>query len=380
MLRLNPIRSRGKWAAGAVGFAALVLACGTATLIAAGGPIGEATATARALPHLVRAHYLMGTVFTIETYHQNTPQAEAAIEEAFQLIRRADEMMSHYRDESALSLLNREAASRPVPVPAELYSLLRTAQHYNELTAGTFDITTSSLTAAWQQAEERGSPLSPAELATARSLMGSGRLLFDDEHRTVRFDRSGVRIDLGGIAKGWAVDRAAELLRARGIRSALISAGTSTLYAIGAPPGEHAWAIGIRTPEAAGEDLPDVSASAVLGTVELRDASLSTSSPSERYFSIQGKRYSHVLDPRTGSPAENLASATVVAPTATQSDALSTAAFVLGWEQSAALLRRQGAGGLLLPIRQGAAAAAAQLIPYPAPGARIAAVCTGRVS
>ena len=199
------------------------------------------------------------------------------------------------------------------------------------------------------------STLDKAELAQARKLLGADRLILDDHNSTVRFDRLGVRIDLGGIAKGWAVDGAAAILRKRGITSALISAGSSTLYAIGTPPGEAAWTIGIRDARISGEDDAAASPENILAVVELRDMSMSTSSSSERFFSIRGQRYSHVLDPRTGMPAAAMSSATVVAPSATESDALSTAVFVQGTQAGAALLKRLECGGFLVRQQESSA-------------------------
>lgn len=311
--------------------------------------------------YIKRAHYVMGTIFEIEAYHHDPAAAEAAIEAAFQEILRADQMMSHYREDSSLSLLNQQGALGPVRLPEELYQLLRASVQFSQQTRGAFDVTTNSLTEAWRLAEQRGIPLNDAELTIARQLVGAGRLIFDAAHSTVRFDRAGVRVDLGGIAKGWAVDRAANLLRARGVRSALINAGTSTIYAIGAPPGESAWRIGIRAPKPtpAADSEED---GMLLGTVALRDMSLSTSSSSERYFEIGGARYSHILDPRTGMPAASLATASVVSPSATESDALSTASFVLGLEQASQLLLERRLSGLLVPRGAGGLAAAAKVI------------------
>ena len=320
-----------------------------------------------AVPHLRRAHYLMGTIFEIEVYHPRIAQAEAVIELAFQEVRRADELMSHYREESELSRLNREGAHRPVVLHADLYSLLQISQRYTEETAGAFDIATNSLTAAWRMAEQRGRPLDAQELTAARTRMGAGRLVFEDSARTVRYDRAGVRIDLGAIAKGWAVDRAAGVLRTHGIAAGLISAGTSTYCAIGAPPGAEGWSIGIRNPRYTAEMYESGEATALLSVVDLRDMSLSTSSSSEQYFEIQGKRYSHILDPRSGEPAQGLASVTVIAPSATESDALSTAVFVLGVRDGTVLLRQRSLGGLITQPNSSPTESDALTIPYSVP-------------
>ena len=297
-----------------------------------------ARSSGAALQLVRRAHYQMGTIFEISAYgkEEDTRRTAAAIEEAFAEIRQADQMMSDYRADSDLTRLNQNGGTGFVPVPAELYDLLQESVKYSRLTGGAFDVTSGPLVTAWHRATGQKRLLSDTELRRLLSLVGDSRLLFDDEQQAVRFDRPGVRVDLGAIAKGWAVDRAAAVLRRRGIERALISAGTSTLYAIGSPPSQQAWEIGIRHPlsedvnEAANQDEGKI-----LATVALRDEALSTSASYEKYIEIQGKKYSHLLDPRSGIPAEGMLSATVIAPTAAESDALSTGVFILGTEQAA---------------------------------------------
>ncbi len=311
-----------------------------------------ARSSGAALQLVRRAHYQMGTIFEIAAYGKEADarRTAAAIEEAFAEIRKADEMMSDYRDDSDLTRLNQNGGTGFVPVPAELYDLLQEAVKYSRLTGGAFDVTSGSLVTAWQRAGGQKRLLSDAELRRLLPLVGDARLLFDDEQQAVRFDRPGVRVDLGAIAKGWAVDRAAAVLRRRGIERALISAGTSTLYAIGSPPSQQAWEIGIRHPLSANAKKDDANQDEekILATVALKDEALSTSASYEKYIEIQGKKYSHLLDPRSGIPAEGMLSATVIAPTAAESDALSTGVFILGTERAAALLRRLELSGLKL--------------------------------
>ena len=310
-----------------------------------------ARSSGAALQLVRRAHYQMGTIFEISAYGKEADarRTAAAIEEAFAEIRKADEMMSDYRDDSDLTRLNQNGGTGFVPVPAELYDLLQEAVKYSRLTSGAFDVTSGSLVTAWQRAGGQKRLLSSTELRRLLPLVGDARLLFDDEQQAVRFDRPGVRVDLGAIAKGWAVDRAAAVLRRRGIERALISAGTSTLYAIGSPPSQPAWEIGIRHPLSADvEDVANQDEEKILATVALKDEALSTSASYEKYIEIQGEKYSHLLDPRSGIPTERMLSATVIAPTAAESDALSTGVFILGTERAAALLRRLELSGLKL--------------------------------
>lgn len=289
--------------------------------------------------HLVRrAHYIMGTVFEIEAYGQDAEGTAAAVEEAFAAIRRADEILSDYRDDSELSRLNRDGAKGFVPLSAELFAVLRQSVEYARLTDSAFDVTVGPAVDAWRQASQEGRLPDDRERSHWLSRVGYSRLRLDESQRAARFDRPGMRVDLGAIGKGWAVDRAAEILRQRGVERALISAGTSSIYALGAPPGQLAWKVAIRHPRRE-EDL--------LALVLLRDESLSTSASYEQTHEVAGKAYSHILDPRTGWPVDAMWSSTVIAPAAAESDALSTAAFVLGLERAEAMLRERGLSAIL---------------------------------
>jgi len=285
-----------------------------------------------------RAHYVMGTVFEIEAYGSDANRTAAAIEEAFQAIRQADAILSDYRDDSELSRLNRDGAQGFVALSPDLYGVLQTSVEYSRVTDSAFDVTVGPLVDTWRRASKQDRWPEDGELSRARSLVGFGRLQFDAARRAARFTQPGMRVDFGGIGKGWAIDRAAEVLRKQGIERALISAGTSSVYAMGAPPGEAAWKIAVRHP---------LREDAALAVVSLRDESLSTSAGYEQDDEIAGRPYSHILDPRTGLPVEGMRSATVIAPTAAESDALSTAAFVLGIEQSERLLSERGLSAIL---------------------------------
>ena len=305
-------------------------------LLAAAAPLS--TASEDGLEHVRRAHYVMGTVFEIEAYGSDANRTAAAVEEAFQAIRQADAILSDYRDDSELSRLNRDGPQGFVALSPDLYGVLQTSAEYSRVTDSAFDVTVGPLVDTWRQASNEDRWPEDGELSRVRSLVGFGRLQFDAARLAARFEQPGMRVDFGGIGKGWSIDRAAEVLRKQGIERALISAGTSTVYALGAPPGEAAWKIAIRHP------LREDDALAV---VSLRDESMSTSASYEQDDEIAGKPYSHILDPRMGLPVEGMWSATVIAPTAAESDALSTASFVLGIEQSERLLRERGLSAIL---------------------------------
>ncbi len=294
---------------------------------------------------VTRAHYVMGTIFEITAYGSDREATAQAIEKAFAAIRRADEIMSHYKPESDLMRLNREGVNGPVSVPASLYYVLAESLKYSELTGGAFDITVGPLVRLWERAAEEDRIPSRNELMRARSSVGPQNvyLLIPAKGETpgarVQFAREGVEINLGAIGKGWAIDRAWEILTSHGIRNAFLSAGTSTVYALGKGPGGRGWKVDIVDACREGQ---------VVATVTLQDRSLSTSASTEQFWEIEGTRYSHILDPRTGRPVEPLASVTVVAPTATESDALSTAVYVQGYRDGGEMLRRLGREGVLV--------------------------------
>lgn len=309
----------------------LVILCGLAIAAPSEDAAGDLTLVRR-------AHYVMGTVFEIEAYGGSANQTAAAIEEAFQAIRQADAILSDYRDDSELSRLNREGSRGFVELSPDLYGVLQSSVEYSRATDSAFDVTVGPLVDTWRRASKQDHWPEDAELRRVRSLVGFGRLQFDAVRQAARFEQPGMRVDFGGIGKGWAIDRAAEVLRVRGIKRALLSAGTSSVYAVGTPPGESAWKIAIRHPLREDEALT---------VVALRDESLSTSASYEQDDEIAGRPYSHILDPRTGLPAEGMWSTTVIAPTASESDAFSTATFVLGIERSERLLRERGLSAIL---------------------------------
>jgi FAD:protein FMN transferase len=297
-----------------------------------------ATLVALALlaPHLAKAATLfvesrpaMGTTFTIYLYAADAPTASAHFEAAFDEIERIEEALSNYRASSELSRINRLAASEEVTTDPEVFGLLQTSIQYSRRTDGAFDITVGPLMRAWGFFRGQGHLPTAADLAQARRSVGWRNVSLDPARRTVHFLAPGVELDLGGIGKGYAVDRVAELLKQAGITSALIDAGSSTFYAIGSPPGQDGWKILVPRP---GDRAHAIS------KVLLRDQSLSTSGSYEKFFQINGRTYCHIMDPRTAAPVENVLQTTVIAPDATTTDALSTSMFVMGPRTAAKLL------------------------------------------
>ena len=273
----------------------------------------------------------MGCVYGIAAYGPDGDALPRFLDEALDEVDRIDRLMSHYRPDSPLSQLNQRAAGGVVGVDRELFDFLALAIGYSRESEGAFDITVGPLMKAWGFFRGDGRVPAPAELAEARERVGYGHVRLDAATRTVRFDTPGVELDLGGIAKGYAVDRAIALLRERGVTAALVSAGGSTVYALGAPPGQDAWTVSVQDPLTAGR---------VAITVALRDRSLSIAGVSEKFFERGRTRYAHIMDPRTGRPVRNVLAVAIVAPSGTAGDALDDAVFVKGVTGSRSYLQR----------------------------------------
>jgi len=276
----------------------------------------------------------MGGAATVRVCGPDTAMLPAIVGEALDEIDRVDRLMSHYRRDSPLSRLNREAANGPVAVEPELLDFLAECLRWSRESDGAFDVTVGPLMKAWGFFRDEGRVPGESELARALAVVGYRHVVLDRAAGTVRFDRPGVELDLGGIGKGYAVDRVVELLRQRGVASAVVNLGGSSVYGLGAPPGKKAWEIGIQDPTA-----PEKTAR----TVRLRDRALSVSGGYERSFERDGVTYSHIMDPRTGRPVRGILSVAVLTDSATDGDALDNVLFVLGPEWGRTHLKREPA-------------------------------------
>lgn len=263
----------------------------------------------------------MGTSFTLAEYGQDSAYLEEVAAQVFKEMDELDDQMSNYKPNSELSSINREAARHPVMVEPRLFKLIQDSLEYSRQSDGAFDVTVGPLMKTWGFFRGQGRLPSKSELVEVKGRIGYQHVKLDASARTIRFDIPGIEIDLGAIAKGYAVDRAVEVLRENGIRQALISSGTSSLYALGSPPGEHGWMISVRNP------LDTNKAACVL---RLQNFSLAVSGDYEKFFKLGGKVYAHIMDPHTGMPVENMLSTAVLSPSATDSDALSTSFYVEG--------------------------------------------------
>lgn len=279
----------------------------------------------------------MATLFEI-SFPQGTPNALAAAEEALDLIDALEDQMTVFRDHSEVSRLNATAANGPVVVEERLFDLFSRCASWSNETGGAFDIATGALTKAWGFYRRQGRIPTPREAREAMACTGMRHVILSDN--SIKLRVRGLEINLGAVGKGYALDRAAELLRNRwGIESALLHGGSSSVYAIGHPPAEpRGWPIRLRHPW---DDHRS------LGAIWLKGRGLGTSAATYQFFEYNGRKLGHLLDPRTGRPVEGSASATVAAPTAAEADAMSTAVFVLGEAGADRLTRTRPALGAI---------------------------------
>ena len=274
-----------------------------------------------------RTEAIMGTRVYVELWADEPAKGDAAIEAVMAEMRRIDALMSHYKPDSQLSQINARANSEPVQVDKELFDLIKLSTHYSQITDGAFDITYASVGYLYDY--PRHIHPTEAQIKAALPAVNWRNMRFDDAHHSIRFDHPGMRIDLGGIGKGYAVDRGVDILKARGFQHAVVTAGGDSRII-----GDHmgrAWMVAIRHP-----DDPKK----VVTRIPLSDTAMSTSGDYERYFDENGVRYHHIIDPRTGHSASKVRSATVLAPTATQTDGMSKTAFVLGPEKALEIINR----------------------------------------
>jgi thiamine biosynthesis lipoprotein len=274
-----------------------------------------------------RTEAIMGTRIYVEVWADDPAKGDEAIDAVMADMTRIDNLMSHYKPESQLSQINARAAQEPVQVDPELFDLIKTSLHYSEITEGAFDITYASVGHLYDYPHH----VKPTEqqIEAALPAVNWHNLLLDPVHHTVRFEHQGMRIDLGGIGKGYAVDHGIAILQSRGFKHAVVTAGGDSRI-IGDRMGRP-WVVGIRNPDDKNK---------VVTRIPLIDSAMSTSGDYERYFDEGGVRYHHIIDPHTGHSASKVRSATILGPTATQTDGMSKTAFVLGPQKALEIINR----------------------------------------
>ena len=270
---------------------------------------------------------IMGTRISVELFHADTAVARQSIDTVMREMRRIDAGMSPYIETSELARLNASASQQPFTISQELFSLITRSLEFSEMTDGAFDITFASVGFLYDYRNGTRPDFNQREKAAA--LVNYRKLVLDRDSTTIRFSRPGMRIDLGGVAKGYAVDRCISLLQKHGVTQALVTAGGDSRM-IG-DRGGRPWSIGVRDPRE--EDK-------LAAVIPLQDVAVSTSGDYQRYFEEGGVRYHHIIDPRSGDSARTLQSVTIIGPDATTTDALSTSVFVMGLKAGLELINR----------------------------------------
>jgi thiamine biosynthesis lipoprotein len=265
--------------------------------------------------------YCMGSMFSVVAYAADSNCLDSAITGALAEAKRLDELLSNYRSESELSRVNRLASQSPVPVSTEFLHFLSACLAYSRASEGAFDITVGALMKASGFFQQAGRLPGPEQIRLALGKTGYRKVIVDEGSMTVRFAEEGLELDPGGIGKGFAVDNMADILRRNRVHSALISAGGSTIYALGAPPGQPGWKVNIKDPR---------KPSSVIETVRLKDEAISTTGTTEKFFWDEGNIWGHILDPRTGYSSMDTLAVSVIAPQAVDSEAWTKPYFILG--------------------------------------------------
>lgn len=281
---------------------------------------------------LEKSDEAMGSTFSVVLYGPDSKALEAAVAAAFDEVHRLDRMLSNYHPASEWSKVNRDAGLGPVKVSMELFQLLSQCWQYSRESDGAFDITVGPLMKVWGFYKGEGRLARRQDVAEALLRVGYRHLRLDPAAQTVQLDRPATQLDPGGIGKGYAVDRMVQVLKASGVESALVSAAGSSIYGLGAPPSESkGWRITIRDPRNSHQPAAEVF---------LKNTSMSTSGSYEKFFWVAGRRYSHLMDPRTGYPAQGASSVSVVAPQTIDSEAWTKPYFINGRTWTAAHKRK----------------------------------------
>ena len=285
---------------------------------------------------------VMGTFANLKTIAKDPHTAKKCVEAAFSELQKVDKLMSDYKSDSEISEVNRDAFKRAVKVSKSTFEVLEKSVEFSKLSGGAFDITIAPLAELWRTAAESNSVPTEEEIAEARSKVGYEKLFLDANEMTVRFAVEGMKLDLGGIAKGYAIDRAIEAMQVGGAAGGMVDVG-GDIRCFGLPPkGKKTWRIGLQNPAEPDSDEETLAgvADQVLMVLKLTDAAIATSGGYRRFFLIEGKKYSHIINPDTATSAEALSSVTIISQNALDADALATAVSVMGPEKGLALIEK----------------------------------------
>ena len=277
-----------------------------------------------------QSRILMDTVVSIQVYRGDAERIDRAVEAAFEEMARLDDLLSAWKPNSDIDRINRAAGADAVPVDPQTWEAIQEIQSLSELTRGAFDISIGAVTRLWDFSSPETAPPDSAAISRALPLVNPGQILMDGPNRTIGLRHRGARLDLGGAAKGYIVDRAIEILREHGVEAAVIDAG-GDIGLLGKKIDGEPWKIGIRNPEDPGTTIE---------IIEVDSGAVATSGNYERFFIHDQIRYHHILNPKTGRPVPQVVSVTILAPTALEADILSTAIFVLGAREGLTLIEQ----------------------------------------
>ena len=280
---------------------------------------------------LSHSDFLMDTYVTIQVVVSDKITGKKVLDDAFELMKKLDKKFNNYNPDSELSHINHNAFNLEIKIDEEMLRILEASKKIFKISNGAFDPTVSPLVKLWNFKAEKPSVPSQSTITNLLPLVNFNNVMIDEKKKSVHFLKNGMEIDLGAIAKGFVVDEVADFLKKRNIKSALINAG-GNIYAYGKKPDNTDWKVGLKDPRGEG----------IIATLPLRDKSIATSGDYERFFIIEGKRYHHILNPKTGYPVDETISMSVIAKDATTADGLSTAAFVKGGQKALEFIKNLG--------------------------------------
>ena len=290
-----------------------------------------------------RSFHSMGSTVELKFYSPSEELFHRVVDACVERTKEIDRLFSNYRDDSVLAEVNRNAGVRPVSVPGEFLRLVRTSVRYSELTDGAFDITIGSLFELWRGETASGRLPEESRIRDALGCTGFRKIKIDEGKSQVFLDGDCVRLDFGAIGKGYAVDEMVRIAKKNGITRGLVNFG-GNIYAMDPPIGKKFWDVGVRKPGGGSE---------IISKIDLVNKGVATSGDYERYFEHGGKRYSHIIDPRTGWPAEDVTSVVAVSRSATEADVFSTAVSVLGPRGARMFAQRDKSLGFLVVGKSG---------------------------
>ena len=290
-----------------------------------------------------RSFYSMGSTVKLKFYSPSEELFNSVVDACVQRTREIDRLFSNYRDDSVLAEVNSNAGVTPVSVPGEFLRLVRTSINYSELTEGAFDITVGSLFELWRAETKAGRLPARSRIRDALGCTGFRKIKIDEVKSQVFLDGHCVRLDFGAIGKGYAVDEMVKIAKESGITRGLVNFG-GNIYAMDPPAGKKFWDVGVRKPGSGSE---------IISRLDLVNKGVATSGDYERYFEHEGKRYSHIINPTTGWPAEDVTSVVAVSKNATEADVFSTAVSVLGPRGAKVFARKDKSLGFLVVGKNG---------------------------